>query len=99
MTSMAHPSKKETHKSSNGGGDKNPPRTKIDSSHKIPLTKKRKNIVGQVDKLKIESEQMQLEIETQHIHKIGLFVDVIHHSSTMEIAETDIFYEDESFVF
>jgi hypothetical protein len=46
IASMAHPSKKETHKSSNGGGDKNPPCGKIDSSHKLPLTKKRKNIVG-----------------------------------------------------
>ena len=96
---MTHPSKKETQKSSNGGGDKNPPRTKIDSCHKVPQTKKRKKIIGQADEPEIESEQMQLEIETQHIHKIGSFVDAIHHSSAMEIAETDIFYEDESFVF
>jgi hypothetical protein len=46
ITSMAHPSKKETQKSSNGGGDKNPPRINIDSSHKIPLGKKRKNNLG-----------------------------------------------------
>jgi hypothetical protein len=45
ITSMTHPSKKETQKYSNEGGDKNSPRTKIDSSHKFPLTKKRKNIV------------------------------------------------------
>jgi hypothetical protein len=45
---MAHHSKKATQKYSNGGGDKNP-RIKIDSSHKIPLTKKRKNNAGQVE--------------------------------------------------
>jgi hypothetical protein len=99
IASTTHPSKKETQKSSNGGGDKNPPRTKIDSSHKVPLTKKRKNIVGQADEPKIESEQMQLEIEIEHMHKVGPSADAMHHSSAMEIAETDIFYEDESFVF
>jgi hypothetical protein len=46
IDSTAHPIKKATHKYSNGGGDKNPPRTKIDSSHKFPLKKKRKTIVG-----------------------------------------------------
>jgi hypothetical protein len=43
IASTTHPNKKTTHKYSNGGGDKNPPHIKIDSSHKIPLTKKRKN--------------------------------------------------------
>lgn len=88
---MTHPSKKETQKSSNRGGDKNPPRIKIDSSHKIPLTKKRKNNAGQVDDPEIESEQLQLEIETEHMHKLS--------PSAMEIVQTNIFDEDESFVF
>jgi hypothetical protein len=83
ITSTAHPSKKETHKSSNRGGDKNPPRTKIDSSHKIPLTKKRKNNAGHAEEPKIESGQLQLEIETEHMQKIG--------SSTVEISETKFF--------
>jgi hypothetical protein len=61
IASMAHPSKKATQKSSNIGGDKNPPRRKIDSSHKIPVTKKRKNIVGQAKEPDTESENMQLE--------------------------------------
>jgi hypothetical protein len=39
---MVHPSKKNTHNSSNGGGDNNPPSAKIDSSHKLPVMKKRK---------------------------------------------------------
>ena len=81
----------ETHKSLNGGGDKNPPCIKIDSSHKIPLTKKRKNNAGQANESEIESEQVQIEIETEHMHKIG--------SSAMEIAKTDILDKDESLVF
>jgi hypothetical protein len=58
IASTAHPNKKEAHKCSNEGGDKNPPRIKIGSSHKIPLTKKRKNNARQADELKIESEQV-----------------------------------------
>jgi hypothetical protein len=42
---MTYPSKKFTHSSSGGGGDKNPPSRKIESSHKLPVRKKRKNIV------------------------------------------------------
>jgi hypothetical protein len=61
IASTAHPSKKATQKSSNRGGDKNPPRGKIDSSHKFPPTKKRKNIVEQIEEPEIESEHMQLE--------------------------------------
>jgi hypothetical protein len=46
IASMTHPSEKAPQKSSNGGGDKNPPRIKIDSLKKIPPTKKRKNNAG-----------------------------------------------------
>jgi hypothetical protein len=59
---MTHPSKKATQKSSNGGGDKNPPRGKIDSSHKLPVTKKRKNIVGQAEEPETESETCNLKL-------------------------------------
>jgi hypothetical protein len=52
---MVHPSKKATQKSSNGGGDKNPPCINIDSSHKIPLTKKIKNNAGQAEEPESES--------------------------------------------
>jgi len=88
---MTHPSKKATHKCSNEEEDKNPPRIKIDCSHKLPLTKKRKNNAGQAEEPEIESEQLKLEIETEHMHKIG--------SSMVEITKTEFFYEDESFVF
>jgi hypothetical protein len=100
IASMTHPSKKATHKSSNGGGDKNPPRRKIDSSHKLPLTKKRKNIVEQAEEPEIESEDMQLGTSVDALSRKGdPPTDTMHHSSTMEIVETDIFDEDESFVF
>ena len=43
---------------------------------------------------------MQLEnIVDDVFHKVDRPVDAMHHSSTMEIDDTDIFYEDESFVF
>jgi hypothetical protein len=42
---MAHQIKKVTQISSGGGGDKKPPSRKIEISHKLPLRKKRKNIV------------------------------------------------------
>jgi hypothetical protein len=42
---MAYPSKKITHISSGGGGDKNPPPEKIESSHKLSMSKKHKTIV------------------------------------------------------
>jgi hypothetical protein len=43
---------------------------------------------------------MQLETVMDDVfHKVDKPADAMHHSSTMEIAETDIFDEDESFVF
>jgi hypothetical protein len=67
IASTVHPSKKATQKYSNRGGDKNPPRINIDSSHKLPLTKKRKNNVGQAEEPQIESGKLQLEIEVEHM--------------------------------
>jgi hypothetical protein len=42
---LARPSRKVINNSSGGGGEKNPPTGKIESSHKLPLRKKRKNSV------------------------------------------------------
>jgi hypothetical protein len=42
---------------------------------------------------------MQLKIETEYMHKVGLSANAMHHSSPMEIFETEIFNKDESFVF
>jgi hypothetical protein len=42
---VAHPYNKVTNITSGGGGDKNPPPGIIESSHKLPLMNKNKNIV------------------------------------------------------
>jgi hypothetical protein len=42
---MTQQIKKVTHSSSSRGGDNNPPLGRIESSHKLPLRKKIKNIV------------------------------------------------------
>jgi hypothetical protein len=95
-----HPNKKATHNSSNGGGDNNPPRAKIDSSHKFPVKKKRIKFVGQVEEPEIESENMELDIDLDSIFcNVDNPRDVIHHSRPMEIDETNFFYEYESFIF
>jgi hypothetical protein len=100
IASTTHPSKKETQKYSNEGGDKNPPRGKIDSSHKLLVMKKRIFFLGQAEEPKTESEDMQIETFVDDLfRKVDPPVDAMHHSSTMEIDDTDIFYEDESFVF
>jgi hypothetical protein len=58
---MAHHSNKATQISSNGGGDNNPPHSKIDNSHKLPVDKKRKKNVGQMKEPEIQSENMEHE--------------------------------------
>jgi hypothetical protein len=50
---MTHHSNKETHNSSNRGGYNDPPHSKIYSSHKILVEKKRKKNVGQAEDPKI----------------------------------------------
>jgi hypothetical protein len=67
ITPTTHPSKKSTQNSSNGVGDKNPPHGKIDSSHKLPMRKKRKNVVGQAEEPETESEDMELETDLDNI--------------------------------
>jgi hypothetical protein len=44
-TPTTYPRNKVTHSSSSRGGDKNPPSGKIESSHKLSASKKRKTIV------------------------------------------------------
>lgn len=57
-----YPSKKVTHGSSSRGGDKNPP-SEIESSHKLPVRKKRKNIVQEEKGPHRESEFHDLFLE------------------------------------
>jgi hypothetical protein len=104
---MAHKIKKVTHNSSGGGGDKNPPSVKIEISHKLPLRKKRKNIVqeeegpgGEIDIHDLSLEDMKLEID---IEKVFPNVDhpenMAHQNPLMEIIESETFNEEEYFVF
>jgi hypothetical protein len=55
------------------GGDKNPPSGKIESSHKLPFMKKRKNIVQEEEGPRYERnihdlslEDMELEIDIEN---------------------------------
>jgi hypothetical protein len=57
--------------SSGGGGDKNPPLGKIESSHKLPLRKKRKNIVQEE-----EEKQMEIDINSFSLKYMELEVDI-----------------------
>ena len=93
---MTHPSKKETQNYSNGGGDNNPPHPKIDSSHKVPVEKKRIFFLGKAEEPEIESENMELETDLDSVF-CNLYHpgDVIQHSLPMEIAETEIFDKDD----
>jgi hypothetical protein len=100
ISPMAHPSNKETQNYSNAGGDKNPPRSKMDSSHKLPMRKKIKNIVGKAEEPEIESEYMELEIDLDNVLcNVDQPEDAIHHSPHMEIVENKIFDYDECFIF
>ena len=97
---MAHHNKKATQNSSNKRGDNNPPHPKIDSSHKLLVEKKRKKIVGQAEEPEIESENMELETDLDSIfHNLDKPGDMIQHSRPMDIVDTKIFDEYESFVF
>jgi hypothetical protein len=94
-----HHSDKETHSSSNEGGDNEPPHSKIDSSHKLPIEKKRKKM-GQVEKMEIQSENMELDTDLDSVlYYLDHPKDSIQHSRPMDISNTKFFYQDQSFVF
>jgi hypothetical protein len=95
-----HHSNKETQSSSNEGGDNDPPHSKIDSSHKLPIEKKRKKNVGQVEEPKIQSENMELDTDLDSMLRyLDHLEDTIQHSRPMDISVTENFDEDESFMF
>jgi hypothetical protein len=97
---MTHHSNKETHNSSNEGGDNNPCHSKIDSSHKLPMEKKRKTNVGQAEDSEIQSENMKIDTDLDVMFPFfDQLEDAIHHSHLMDISIAQKFDEDESFVF
>jgi hypothetical protein len=104
---MTHQSNKVAHTSSGGGGDKNAPSGKIESSHKIPLRKKRKNIVQEEEGPRAKSdicnlslEDMELDIDIEKMFpNVDHPQDTAHQNPLMEIIESETFDEEESFVF
>jgi hypothetical protein len=104
---MAHPSKKVINNSPGGGGDKNPPSGKIEISHKLPLRKKRKNIVQEEEEHHVRSdinrfslEDMDLKADIKNIFpNIDQPGGAAHQNQSLEIVENEIFNEEESFVF
>jgi hypothetical protein len=104
---MVYPSKKVTHISSSEGGDKNHPSGKIEIYHKLPLRKKQKNIVqeeegprGESDIHNLSLEDMKLEIGIEKMFpSVDQLENMAQQNPHMEIIETDIFDEEESFAF
>ena len=102
----AHPTRKFTNISSSSEGEKNLPSGKIESSHKLHLRKKRKNVVQEEQDHRIESginrfslEDMNLEVDIENIFlTMNQPGNTTHQNSSLEIIENDTFYE-ESFVF
>jgi hypothetical protein len=104
---VAHPTRKLTNTSSSSEGEKNPPSGKIESSHKLPLRKKRKNVVQEEEDHHIENdinnfslEDMELEA---YIEKTFPTMDqtgnTAHQNASLEIIENETFNEEESFSF
>jgi hypothetical protein len=102
-----HPTRKFTNNISSSGGENNPPSSrKIESSHKLPLKKKRKNVVQEEGDHRIENdinnfslEDMELEAD---IEKMFPTIDqpgnMAHQNSSL-IIENETFNEEESFTF
>jgi hypothetical protein len=103
----AHPSKKLINSNSGGGGDKNPPLGKIESSHKLPLRKKRKNIIQEEEEHCVKSDINSFSLKDMElkadIEKMFLNINqpggMAHQNQFLEIVENEMFYEEESFVF
>jgi hypothetical protein len=103
----SHPTRKVTNSSSRNEGENNPPLGKIKSSHKLPLRKKRKNIVQEEEHRRIENdinkfslEDMELKVD---IKKFFPTIDqpgnTAHQNSSLEIIENETFSEEYSFSF
>jgi hypothetical protein len=64
---MAHPIKNIVNNSSSGGGEKNPPFVKIESSLKSPVRKKRKNPVQEEENNLIENDIQNFSLEDMEL--------------------------------
>jgi len=102
-----HPFKKVFNSSSSGGGEKNILPGKIESSHKLPMRKKMKNLVQEEEDNIIENdiqrfslEDMELEVD---IEKKFLAMEqpenMAQQNSLLEVIGNETFSEEESFTF
>jgi hypothetical protein len=96
-----HPTRKFTNNSSRGRGEKNPPPGKIESSHKLTLRKKRKNVVQEeeyhhiengINKLSLEDMELEADIE-KLFPTIDQPRNKAHQNSSLEIIENETFNE------
>jgi hypothetical protein len=92
--------------SSGGGGENNPPPGKIESLQKLPLRKKRKNVVQEEEEQCIESDINSFSLEDMEIvadiekmfPNINQLGSTTHQNPSLEIVENETFDEEESFV-
>jgi hypothetical protein len=97
-----YPNNKVTQIYSGGGGDKNPPSNKIESSHKLPVRKKQKNIVqeeegpwGESDIHDFSLEDMELEIDIEKVfHNDEKLENTAPQNPQLEIIGTETFDEE-----
>jgi hypothetical protein len=91
ITPMAHHSNKETQSYSKRGGDNDHPHSKIDSSHKLPVEKKREKNVRQVEEPETQSENMELDTDLgSMLRYLDHPRDAIQHSHPMDISDIKI---------
>ena len=92
---------------SSGGGEKNPTPRKIESSHKLPVRKKRQNLVPKEEDNLIDNdiqsfslEDMELEADIEKIFPtIEQHDHMAHRDSLLEFIGNETFSEEESFTF
>jgi hypothetical protein len=96
--------KKSINNSTSGGGDKNPPSRKIKSSHKLPVRKKIKSPLQEVEKNILENdiksfslEDMELEEDIKNIFLEIEQEHVVQKNTILEVSENEHFSEEESF--
>jgi hypothetical protein len=106
-TPVTHQIKNVTHSSLGGGGDKNPPSRKIESSHKLPFRKKinkklqeEEGPQGESHICNLSLEDMELNIDIKKVFpNVDQLEKTAHQNPQMEIIKRETFNKEESFVF
>jgi hypothetical protein len=102
-----HPTRKITKIISSYGGERNPHPGKIESSHKLPMRKKRKNVVQEEEENIIENdinsfslENMELEVDIEKCFPtIDQSGNMAQQNLSLEIVANETFSEENSFSF